>query len=369
MPAVFAGLEGLGVVLAPAAIDAEAFAGLRGIEAAKLRQGLGVEQIGACPPGMGVEELAVEAARRALADWGGDPARIALLAVGSETALDMSRPLSAWVAESLDLRGRIRSYEVKHACYGGTLAIRQAAEWLASGSAPTDAVALVIAADIARYAPDSPGEPTMGAGAVAFVLGREGRLAALDTVSHPWSAPAFDFWRPVGRPYPEVDGPLSLQCYQNGAAACYAAAAGDDPQAWLNAFRAHVLHVPFPKMAQKGFRHAFLTAGLAEDAVAAALVQRVDPWLGWSRRTGNAYTASLWIAFAQALGGAAVGERISAFSYGSGYGCELTTWTAGPGAAAASWPGAVASDLANRLLLDGDTWQAWRAQEAQVATV
>ena len=363
MPATFAGLEGLGLVLSPAAITADEFAALRGVDPAKLRLGLGVEEIGACPPEASVADLAVAAARRALADWGGDLSRIGLLAVGSETALDMSRPLSAWVAEALDLRGAIRSYEVKHACYGGTLAIRQAAEWLASGSAPDGAVALVVAADVARYTPESAGEPTMGAGAVALVLGRDGRLATLDRLSHPWSAPAFDFWRPVGRAWPEVDGPLSLQCYQDGAAACYGAAAGDDPAGWLASFRAHVLHVPFAKMAQKGFRHAFAAAGLGDDAITAVLSERVDPWLDWNRRTGNAYTASLWIAFARALGGAAAGERISAFSYGSGYGCELTTWTAGPGAAAAAWPTLIRDDLAGRPLIDGATWQAWRAVE------
>ena len=58
-----------------------------------------------------------------------------MLAVGTETAVDMSRPLSAWVADRLGLKGAVRSYEVKHACYGGTLALRQAAEWRLSGAA------------------------------------------------------------------------------------------------------------------------------------------------------------------------------------------------------------------------------------------
>src|SRR5690606_8624237 len=125
----------------------------------------------------------------------------------------------------------------------------------------------------------------------------------------------------------------------------------------------HVLHVPFAKMAQKGFRHAFAAAGLGDDAITAVMSERVDPWLDWNRRTGNAYTASLWIAFARALGGATPGERISAFSYGSGYGCELTTWTAGPSAATATWPALITDDLAARPLIDGATWQAWRAVE------
>ena len=65
------------------------------------------------------------AARRALGRWQGNLDDIGLIAVGTESALDMSRPLSAWVAEELGLRGAVRSYEVKHACYGGTLALKQ----------------------------------------------------------------------------------------------------------------------------------------------------------------------------------------------------------------------------------------------------
>ncbi len=81
----------------------------------------------------------------------------------------MSRPLSAWVADKLGLAGAVRSYEVKHACYGATLALRQAVEWKESGAAAGKA-ALVIAADVALYELEDPGEPTQGAGAVAMVV-------------------------------------------------------------------------------------------------------------------------------------------------------------------------------------------------------
>jgi len=55
----------------------------------------------------------------------------------------------------------VRSYEVKHACYGGTLAVKQAAEWRLSGAAG-DQAALVVAADVALYEQGDPSEPTQG---------------------------------------------------------------------------------------------------------------------------------------------------------------------------------------------------------------
>lgn len=367
-PAPFAGIEAMGLALPTDAITADTLAELRSVPVDKLRLGLGCEEIGLVPPEQDALPLAVLAAERALADWGGDRSRVGLLAWGSETARDMSRPLSAWLADALDLRGAIRSYEVKHACYGGTLALRQAAEWVASGAAD-DRVALVLAADVARYAPGSPGEPTMGAGAVAFIVGREPRVAELDRRSASWSAPAFDFWRPVGRPWPEVDGPLSQACYLEGATACYRQLAEADPQAWLESFGAHSLHVPFPGMARKAFRHAFVELGLDAEVVDAHCRTQVEPDMAWNRRCGNAYTASLWIAVAHALARLGEGARISAFSYGSGYGCELLTLRAGPACASATWARHAEADLAARRYLDAEEYEQWRQAEASAAGI
>jgi hydroxymethylglutaryl-CoA synthase len=105
-----------------------------------------------------------------------------MIAVGTESGCDMSRPLSAWVADRLHLAGAIRSYEVKHGCYAGTLALRQSIEWILSGNARGQ-VGLVIAGDVACYAQMDPGEPTHGAGAVAMIVG-EPLIAMVDPISY-----------------------------------------------------------------------------------------------------------------------------------------------------------------------------------------
>jgi len=190
------GIASIGLNLPPLAMSVEELAPLRGQDPMKYTHGLGCSAMSLCTPEYGVVELATEAARRALERWSGDRRKIGMLAVGTETAVDMSRPLSAWVADNLGLSGAVRSYEVKHACYGGTLAVRQAVEWRMSGAAG-DQAALVVAADEALYEPGDPGEPTQGAGAVAMVID-EPEIAAIEPVSYPWSEPQFDFWRPVG---------------------------------------------------------------------------------------------------------------------------------------------------------------------------
>jgi hydroxymethylglutaryl-CoA synthase len=333
------GIASIGLHLPPLAMAVEELATLRGQAPEKYTLGLGCSEMSLCPPGYGVVELATEAARRALDRWGGDRERIGMLAVGTETAVDMSRPL--------ELRGAVRSYEVKHACYGGTLAVKQAAEWRMSGAAG-DQAALVVAADVALYEPGDPGEPTQGAGAVAMVID-EPEVAAIDPVSYPWSEPQFDFWRPVGDSYPSCDGQLSLECYKRAAQQCFRALVGKrDAEVVISQLAAICFHVPFPKMVRKAFYRVGELFGWSADRVEALFRDKVTPTMLWNKVCGNAYTASLWISVARALKGLRRGERIAAFSYGSGFGAELLTLEAGPQALAGAWQEDVDRDIESR---------------------
>lgn len=360
-----AGISSLGIRLPSLSLDVEDLARLRGVDPAKYTLGLGCRDIALCGPGEGAVELAVEASRRALERWSGTADDLGLIAVGTESALDMSRPLSAWVAGELGLAGGIRSYEVKHACYGGTLALRQALEWQLSGAARGRA-ALVVAVDVALYAPEDPGEPTQGAGAVAMIVDGEGRIARVDPASYAFSEPAFDFWRPVGEAFPRVDGKFSLDCYRRAAENCFRQWIDDrdDGPASLEELAAVAFHVPFPKMVRKAVVHVGESLGWSAEQTEAFWAEKVDPTMEWNRRCGNAYTASLWIAVARALAGRGVGERLGAFSYGSGYGAELLTLAAGPGAADADWASDVEGDLARRERLDGEGYLALRRRVA-----
>lgn len=361
-----AGIASLGLSLPPLALPVADLATIRGQEPAKFTVGLGCGEMALCPPGHGVVEMASQAAERAFSRWSGERERIGLVAVGTETAVDMSRPLSAWVADNLGLSGPVRSYEVKHACYGGTVALRQALEWKLSGAAG-DRAALVIAADVALYALKDPGEPTQGAGAVAMIVDDEtvedGLAAAVDLRSHAWSEPAFDFWRPVGESFPRVDGQFSLDCYKRAAENCFKAwvEAGGNP----DELAAVCYHVPFPKMVKKAALHVAETMGWDEERAKSFYDEKIDPFMDWNRRVGNAYTASLWMAVAQALAGRSEGERLAAFSYGSGFGSELLQLTAGPTAAAGLWRQDIEADLADREIIDTVRYGELRQEELQ----
>jgi hydroxymethylglutaryl-CoA synthase len=353
------GIASIGLHFPPLSLRVAELAPLRGQDPKKYTVGLGCDEMSLCPPGYGVVELATEAARRALSRWGGDLEKIGMIAVGTETAVDMSRPLSAWVAHQLGLQGAVRSYEVKHACYGGTLAVRQATEWRMSGVA-RDQAALVVAADVALYEPGDPGEPTQGAGAVAMVID-EPTVASIDPVSYPWSEPEFDFWRPVGNDYPLVDGPLSLDCYKRAAENCFKALVGKrDPEKVLSELAAICFHVPFPKMVKKAMYRVGEFFGWDQEKIESLFRQKVRPTMVWNRLCGNAYTASLWISVANALKGLGIGQRVAAFSYGSGFGAELLMLEAGPQAAEGAWQEDVETDLAQRKQLDAEGYLKFR---------
>jgi hydroxymethylglutaryl-CoA synthase len=192
MRTIKAGISSIGINFPSLVMPLEELAKLRKIDPGKFLIGLGCKQFSMCSNQESVVTLSIEAAKRALSRWDGKLEDIGLIAVGTESAIDMARPLSAWIAEQLNLKGAIRSYEVKHACYGGTLALKQAIEWKVSGAAKNKA-ALIIAADVSLYALNDPGEPTQGAGAIAMIVDDRHQIAEIDVTSYPWSKPVFDF--------------------------------------------------------------------------------------------------------------------------------------------------------------------------------
>lgn len=351
------GIAALGLYIPPLALPLEELAALRQVDKEKYTVGLGVHEMALTPAEMGVADLAVEAASRALKQWGKPYEKLGLLACGTESALDMSRPLSAWVADRLNLSGAVRSYEVKHACYAGALALRQALEWQLSGAASGRA-ALVVAADIALYAPLDPGEPTQGAGAVALIL-EEPTIASIALQSFPYSEPAFDFYRPVGEPFPRVDGKFSLACYNRACIACFDQWLRGDRRR-LEELAACCFHTPFPKMVRKGVAALAEHLHLSPDQEEAIFRTQVAPYLTYNRRIGNAYSASLWFSVATALAQIEKGALLSAFSYGSGLGAELLFLKKGA-MAKAPWLDDLHRDLQNRRLLTASEYEALRA--------
>jgi len=322
---IVAGIDALALAVPRSYLDLADLAAARGVPASKYTAGLGTHRM--CVAGADEDPvtLATDAARRALRLSGCDPAEIGLAIVGTETAVDHSKPVAAFLHGLLGLGSACRVFETKHACFGGTAGVLSALDWIASGSARGRA-ALVVCSDIARYSVGSAGEPTQGAGAVAMILRERPRLLELEVGrGGSYARDVYDFWRPLDRKDALVDGHFSVQCYLDALSGAYGewrkgALPGDEPLART------CYHVPYGKMARKAHRQRQSLDGLDEQAADASFAVEVERSLDLPSRVGNIYTGSLYLALASLLHAevdAVVGKRIGLFSYGSGCTAEF----------------------------------------------
>ena len=264
-----------------------------------------------------------------------DPKSLRHLIVGTETGVDHSKPVSAYVQGMLQRSGialptSLSSFQIQHACAGGTFALISVASLLAVAGQRADS-GLVISSDIARYETKSTAEITQGAGAVALHVEAEPRLVELDISTMGFcSRDVDDFFRPLGSTTARVNGSYSMKCYWESlqdAFLDYCARAGEKPDTALLSTDYFVLHTPFRKMPGNRTPEAlrarpWLQRGADEGLPGGEELRRgVDP-IG---RIGNIYNGSLFAVLAfllherhQALGKGIVGKRILFASYGSG---------------------------------------------------
>lgn len=314
------GIDAIALSVPRRFVDMIELAEARGVAPSKYLSGLGTRRMAIAAPDEDAVTLGVNAARRLFRQSGASPSDVGLCIVGTETAVDHSKPVAAFLHGLLGLPTACRVFEAKHACFGGTAGLLNAVDWIASGSARGRA-ALVVCSDVARYALASPGEPTQGAGAVALLVRERPRLLEIE-VGHTgsYAREVYDFWRPLHHKEALVDGHYSVQCYLDALAGAYdewrrLGQSDDEPLART------CYHVPYGKMARKAHRHRRMLDGLTEQEADASFAVEVEPSLDLPARIGNIYTGSLYLALASLLNAEArelEGKRIGLFSYGSG---------------------------------------------------
>jgi hydroxymethylglutaryl-CoA synthase len=304
------------------AVELDTLAEATGVDPNKYRYGLRQEQFSIPAADEDPVTLGATAASRLLERTGTDGIRTLLFA--TESGVDQSKSGAIFVQALLGLSSNLRVLEAKQACYGGTASLQAALGFVARN--PGERV-LVIMTDVARYAVDTPGEPTQGAGAVAMLVGADPQIFEVEPISGVWSADIDDFWRPNDLTTPLVDGELSLDAYLGALTGVwddYRAQGGHD----ASAFSRHVHHQPFTKMSVKAFRRFVEHTGsnLSERAL--------EPSLLYTPRIGNSHTASLYVGLASLLHHDQEDlshKRVGLFSYGSGAAGEFLSILIEPG--------------------------------------
>lgn len=301
-------------------LDMTDLANARETDPAKFHIGLGQDQMALIPKTQDIITLGASAAAKILtAD---DKKMIDMVIVGTESSTDFSKSAAVTIHKLLDIQPFARSFEIKHACYGGTAALQQARDYVA---AHPDRKVLVIAADIAKYGLHSGGEPTQGCGAVAMLVAKNPHLLAFNNDSVFYSEDVYDFWRPAGHDYPLVDGHLSNQIYIDSFTRIWEQNKKVNQTASSD-YAALTFHLPYTKMGRKALRAIFPEMSETEQQ---RLEARYEEAIIYSRQVGNLYTGSLYLGLASLLDNSKLvaGERIGLFSYGSGAVSEFFSMT------------------------------------------
>ncbi|MBX3229065.1 MAG: hydroxymethylglutaryl-CoA synthase [Labilithrix sp.] len=363
------GIDALAIAAPRTFLELTDLAAARGVAPEKYTKGLGAVRMAIADRHEDPVTLAADAALRMFARSGADPARVGFCAVGTETAVDHSKPVASYVHGLLGLPRAARVYDAKHACFGGTAALLAACEWIASGAAK-GRTALVVCSDIARYALGSPGEPTQGAGAVAMLVSESPRLLEIEIGNTgSYARDVHDFWRPLNRRDALVDGHFSVSCYLDALAGAYGAFATEDRGAPLARC---AYHVPYVKMAMKADRHRAAIEGLSEEEAERRFAREVRPSLAFAAEVGNVYTGSLYMAVASLLSAEAdalEGERVGLFSYGSGCVAEFFAARVARGAGALVRALDLGAPLRDRVRLSIEQYEAIRRAESDEVVV
>ena len=292
--------------------------------------------------------LAAESAMALLRQNPGiDPSRLRYLAVGTETGVDHSKAVAAYVEGMLQRAGvpvprTISTFQVQHACAGGALGAIGVAALLSLSDRRED-TGLVLCSDVARYESATTAEITQGAGAAALLVENDPALVELDLSNMGFaSEDVDDFFRPLGSAVAKVRGGYSIQCYNKSlelAFADHCERRGEKAEEVIADTDYFVLHVPFRNMALRAMRKLLssrLALGEAEaDAILAAksFQEGIDP----IANIGNTYTASIFLSLAfllnaqfKLIGEGIVGKRMILASYGSGNTMAVISATVAP---------------------------------------
>ncbi|HEV2147720.1 MAG TPA: hydroxymethylglutaryl-CoA synthase [Longimicrobiaceae bacterium] len=363
------GIEKIDLYTGQFRADAAEIAAARGTDPEYVREQVMIEERSVVAPWEDSVTLAVNAASRLLTPE--EKAEVELLVVGSESGVDFGKPISTWVHRFLELPARCRSFEVKHACYGGNAALRTALWWSASGVRPGKK-ALVVSTDLTRPDPElTEGFDFIGGGcAVAMLVGDQPRVLEIDPREGGyWTQEIADTFRPTSRA--EMgDSQTSLYAYLDALEGAYLhfrdGAEGFDYDA---AFRKHVYHAPFPGMTAQAHRTVLQLEGeTCLDRARESFRAKVEEGLHFGRRIGTAYGASNFVSLLGLLATApdlSAGDRVSLFAYGSG--CQSEFWAGRIGAEAVEQVRALGLDgrLERRARLDVEAYDAMERERAR----
>lgn len=187
-------------------MDMKDFADLRGADYGKLSKGLGLEAMAIPDVHEDTATMGAMAVMQLIDRNGLDPRTIGRMYLGTESALDGAKPTATYIVDMLTQRYAERFGEdcfrtcdvvdMTFACIGAVDALHTTLDWVARSSENDERLGIVIFSDNAKYALESSGEYTQGAGGGALLIRRNPRLLEIPDCIGVSTTPVHDFFKP-----------------------------------------------------------------------------------------------------------------------------------------------------------------------------
>ncbi|MFM8486047.1 MAG: hydroxymethylglutaryl-CoA synthase family protein, partial [Bacteroidota bacterium] len=201
---VKAGIDDLSIYITRIYLPMETLAESRGYEFAKLRDGLGLHAMAFPDAHEDPATMAANAVLELMEQNQLDPAQIGRIYMGTESALDGSKPTATYVLDMLT-QYYSRQYgpdcflncdvvDLTFACIGAVDALQNTLDWV---RAKAGRIGIVVSSDVAKYEMGSGGEYTQGAGAIALLIRQDPRLLAIEGNWGVAARSVHDFFKPV----------------------------------------------------------------------------------------------------------------------------------------------------------------------------
>ena len=197
------GIDAIAFYVPELYVSIDNLADARSISAEKLKHGLGLKKMAVPNIGEDAATFAANALLNLISQNDLDPNDIGRVYLGTESAIDGSKPTATYAVEIVEnkLASKYgeRSFkncdilDMTFACVGAVDALHNSLDWIKQNP---NGKAVVIASDVSKYDINSTGEYTQGAGAVAILVTQNPSILSISDTWGVASKSEGDFFKP-----------------------------------------------------------------------------------------------------------------------------------------------------------------------------
>ncbi len=271
------GIDAIAFDVANIHLPIKTLAVARNIEPEKLEKGLGLLKMTLPDTHQDTVVFGANALTKLIQDNNINLAEVARIYVGTESAIDSSKPISSFLIALMEQKfgeGSLAECDVvdfTFACIGGVDALQNCLDFVQLN--PTKK-AIVVTTDFAKYDLNSTGEYTQGAGAVAMLVTQNPRIISFENHWGVSTKGVFDFFKPyrtlskqeitrssnneswfdnleaeieIHKDQPVFDGQYSNQCYMDRTREAYFSfkKIKNTQNTVYNTWKSIVMHLPY----------------------------------------------------------------------------------------------------------------------------